>query len=511
MRKFLAGMAWTVLMASSLASAPGASAHDGHSDWFKWREPQPDSDVTGDAVEIKAKVEFPDEGVDRWIVEVLPPDGYATLPGFGTVCEGDIPDQDEKDEGRGVEISCRWDSTRYPDGTPSRNHAYRLQVTAWHDPAGEPENTEEAPDGEGTDDGGESASSDEGADEGGDEQAGGSDGPSTSTSSSSTSSSSTTTTTPPAEDNAHRSPTRTVVVANPPEAPEGVRLSYAEKTAEVTVRWNANEEPDIAGYLVQERFNSGDWSLVAKPTGTSWKGRLKEKGRYRYRVAAVRYVGSAERLVEGPYREPQSDPRRVQADPRNDMAESTEEEESGPAGGADKDEDRDKGRDEGKDRDKGKDRRKNQGASSTTTTRPPESTIVTFRGAPDPTSTTATRPPLPKPGLSTIQPGSPGSVQTRYADPPELPAPVPPEQAYDPGFSMSLPYPEEVRLDIVPPPPEPPRLLGSMVLFEDNEEQRRALVGVLAASLVVFMLAMQFAYLNRRPRPIDLAASSDWD
>jgi hypothetical protein len=34
---------------------------------------------------------------------------------------------------------------------------------------------------------------------------------------------------------------------------------------------------------------------------------------------------------------------------------------------------------------------------------------------------------------------------------------------------------------------------------------------VLAAGLVVFMLSMQAAYLNHRPRPIDLAASTDWD
>jgi hypothetical protein len=113
--------------------------------------------------------------------------------------------------------------------------------------------------------------------------------------------------------------------------------------------------------------------------------------------------------------------------------------------------------------------------------------------------------------VSSIQPGSPGSVQTRYADPPRLPAPVSPEQAYDPGFSLALPYPKEVRLDIGPPPPPPPRLLGTVVLFDTNEAQRRGLVGVLAGGLVIFMLSMQAAYLNRRPRPIDLAASADWD
>ena len=40
---------------------------------------------------------------------------------------------------------------------------------------------------------------------------------------------------------------------------------------------------------------------------------------------------------------------------------------------------------------------------------------------------------------------------------------------------------------------------------------RDRLVGVLAGGLVIFIVGMQAAFLNRRPRPIDLAASTDWD
>jgi len=85
----------------------------------------------------------------------------------------------------------------------------------------------------------------------------------------------------------------------------------------------------------------------------------------------------------------------------------------------------------------------------------------------------------------------------------------PPEEAFDPGFSQTLPYPREVRLALAPPP-EPPKVLGAVVLFQSDEDQQRALVGVLAGGLVVFMLGMQVVCLNRRPRLPDLA-STDWD
>jgi hypothetical protein len=292
------------------------------------------------------------------------------------------------------------------------------------------------------------------------------------------------------------------VVANPPSAPNGVTLAYKKKTSEVTVSWEANPEPDIAHYIVEERFDDGDWSLVARTTDTSWTGRLEEKGSYRFRVAAVRYVGSKERLKEGPRREPQSGMRKVDADPGKTTTESTQ---PAPAatGGRRNDQEEDN-------------KKKDPEAESTTTTAPPESVIVDYdgsSGAPSSTDAAAAAAgaaPAPS-GLSPIEPGAPGSVQTRYADPPRLPAPVSPEQAYDPGFSLALPYPKEVRLDIVPPPPPPPRLLGTVALFDSNEEQRRALVGVLAGGLVMFIVAMQAAYLNHRPRPIDLAASTDWD
>ncbi|MGH8974583.1 MAG: hypothetical protein ACRD0C_15455 [Acidimicrobiia bacterium] len=293
---------------------------------------------------------------------------------------------------------------------------------------------------------------------------------------------------------------RTLVVANPPAPPENVRLAFKKKVSEVTVSWDANSEPDVAYYLVEERFNDGEWALAAKTSDTTWTRQLDEKGTYRFRVAAARWVGSKQRVKEGPRREPQSGMRKVEADPRENTTETTE-----PAESA------------GKRKDQPEDGKKKDGeqqpAETSSSTAPPDSVIVNYGGDAEPAATPTTAAgTAPGPtGVSAIEPGSPGSVQTRYADPPRLPAPVSPEQAYDPGFSLALPYPKEVRLDIGPPPAPQPRLLGTVVLFDSNEQQRRALVGVLAAGLVVFMLAMQAAYLNHRPRPIDLAASTDWD
>jgi hypothetical protein len=492
-----------VLLWTSSVLSPSARAHDGHTDWFKWREPEEKSDVSGEAVNVRARVQFP-EGVKRWALEILPPDGYATVPSWGTVCEGTT-----KEKKKTVEIACEWDSATYPDGKPSRNQAYRARVMAWSEDNSAAAQQTSAGGGAGGGSEGGGGSGESTTSSSTTSTTAGSDmsSSSSSPSSSSTSSSTTTTTTQgAAEANSHQSPVRTLVVANPPAAPEDVHLTYAKKASEVTVSWAANSEPDVAYYLVEEKFNDGEWSLAAKTTDVTWTKQLAEKGTYRYRVAAARWVGSTQRVKEGPRREPQSGMRKVEADPGKNTTESTRPE---PAAGSGKKKD-EQGGAGGK-----KDDQQPQPEETTSSTAPPGSVIVNYDGSADPAATSTTAAAQASAsgpsGLSSIQPGSPGSVQTRYADPPRLPAPVSPEQAYDPGFSLALPYPKEVRLDIGPPPEPPPRLLGTVVLFDSNEAQRRGLVGVLAGGLVIFMLSMQAAYLNRRPRPIDLAASADWD
>ncbi|MDQ3946910.1 MAG: hypothetical protein M3357_17490, partial [Actinomycetota bacterium] len=70
--KGLAAIAGVLLLWGSSVLAPAASAHDEHADWFKWREPEDRSDVSGEKVTLRAKVQF-QEGVKRWMLEVLPP------------------------------------------------------------------------------------------------------------------------------------------------------------------------------------------------------------------------------------------------------------------------------------------------------------------------------------------------------------------------------------------------------------------------------------------------------
>lgn len=466
-----------------------ASAHEEHLD-SKWRAPAEGADVSGESVRIRTRVRF-QEGVDRWAVDVLAPEGSAARD-FGTVCEGSGGGE------QSVEISCDWDTIADAGGI-SWNGPYRLKVTAWNTRAAPAPRTERAPPGgdePGDEPGGGGPDTDENEQEpraAGDQEKPGEPAPQEPPPS------------PPAAE-AHAGPERVVTVVNPPADPQGIQLSYSEGTGRVSLRWEPNREPDLVGYLVEERFESGDWSLVAKPATTSWSARPAKKGEYRYRVAAVRRVGSSGRVKEGSFREPQSGTSKVEADPDDARRHA----ESGPpegtsAGGS----------------------RHGQATEpgSTTSTSPPDvgSVTVTFDGsgadppAGDPavpgTGPPAADPPgtaAPPPSVTAIQPGAPGSVETRYADPLVLPAPISPEEAYDPGFSLALPYPEEVRLEMQPPP-EPPRILGTVVLFETDEAQQRALVGALAGGLVLFIASMQLVYVNRRPRLPELATLGDWD
>ena len=229
----------------------------------------------------------------------------------------------------------------------------------------------------------------------------------------------------------------------------------------MTLTWAANREPDIVGYLVEERYNSEGWALVAKPTSLSWTSRLTEKGTYEYRVAAVRSVGSSNRLVTGTFQPVQSGPKRVRVPdsgdggasppPRGDTTTTR------PPAGSDP---------------SSRWERSAGGYAGTTTTTGPATTTTTVGsvvthydpaaeaaaapvdggGAPAAAPVPSTAGGVPRPVVSPIAPGKPGSVQTHYGTPAALPGPVSPEEAYDPGFSQTLPYPREVQLAIAPPP-----------------------------------------------------------
>lgn len=464
MRKLVA-TAGTVLLGLSWALFPSASAHQDHLT-FEWREPVEDGGDVEGSVSIRAKAEL-GGGVDRWQIDVLVPEGETSATDVGPVCDGD------GDGEKSVDVECEWDSTERSDGSISPNSPYRIVVTVWNRV---PKNR------------------------------------------------STSDPTDPAEP--HAAPERAVTVANPPKPVDNLQLAYDGANGVVTVSWAANPEPDIAGYLVEERFESGDWVLVAKPTTLFWSTRLDQEGTYRYRVAAVRQVGSTTKLKQGPFRQPQSGMTKVKHKAKDEAEEGTtttssegedpeqrrSARDAGASGGARSEEDGRHGQAKADDGGTG-------GPSSSSAPdggqEPVGSITFTYEGRPvgegglppgDGSTTT-----LPQPVLSPIQPGSPGSVETRYADPVALPKPLTPEEAFDPGFAMTLPYPEQVRLEMEPPP-EQPRILATVAMFEPDDGRQRAMMGVLAGGLCVFVLSMQFVFLNRRPRPTELLpASADWD
>lgn len=93
--------------------------------------------------------------------------------------------------------------------------------------------------------------------------------------------------------------TRTVKLDNPPLPPTGVAASFDAGGQRITLSWNANSEPDVTGYVVdqcmkanaQQACSSSDWSRVANPEGrttTSTSIGVEDPGAYHYRVAATR-------------------------------------------------------------------------------------------------------------------------------------------------------------------------------------------------------------------------------
>lgn len=91
---------------------------------------------------------------------------------------------------------------------------------------------------------------------------------------------------------------RTIKVDNEPSMPTGVTASFNATTQRMIVSWNANQEPDVSGYVVDQcvlasaqTCSSSDWARVANPSGlntVSVSLAVTDPGVYRYRVAAKR-------------------------------------------------------------------------------------------------------------------------------------------------------------------------------------------------------------------------------
>jgi hypothetical protein len=81
-----------------------------------------------------------------------------------------------------------------------------------------------------------------------------------------------------------------------PTAPTGVTASKPEDSGAVTVKWKANPESDIAGYVVYRSYNNDNGKQVGSVDGTklTWADDLtgKPQGPYRYAVQAVRHARS---------------------------------------------------------------------------------------------------------------------------------------------------------------------------------------------------------------------------
>ena len=78
--------------------------------------------------------------------------------------------------------------------------------------------------------------------------------------------------------------TRSVIVDNAPSSPTGLTADVDGNS--ITLRWEANPEPDITGYRV-ERYYGNEYEGVAIVRSLDFKER-KDPGQYQYRVLAIR-------------------------------------------------------------------------------------------------------------------------------------------------------------------------------------------------------------------------------
>lgn len=424
-------------LSSTLVTAPHASAHPEHGVFVEWRSPEDGQRVSGREVPVRAKVAFGDDGVKSWAVEVLAPPG-ADHPGFGTICEESVGAAATY-----VEIDCVWDTTAYPDdGGLSANRPYVVRISAENGQRGM--------------------------------------------------------FSPPPE---RHTAERNVVVVNPVSTPRDVNLSFSEAGRQVTVSWAANPEPDVTGYVVQERFGSRAWRTVGEAGGKSTRfiRRLSTPGTYRYQVAARRSAGSPDDHLQSAFAGPADEPREIVVPEPKRPAPTTST--TRPGGKA-------------PERDPG------PGPGPGLSPEPPgddpgvpapvasggsvsEDPAAAGEAGAEGEAAPAGRPGnRPAAGLVTrIQPGTPGSVGSQEVFSGKLVDKQPPSvrtTAPEPDgpFSETLPYPE----------PEPPAveedeglervLVGLPSVIADDD--RRALVAPLAAGLLLFVFAMHAFYLSRR-------------
>jgi hypothetical protein len=437
----LAALAGLALGAAVLPAGRVLAQGNGEQAAFiQWQSPDDGARVGGQAYHVKAKVAL-DGGVKSWAVQALAPDG-SDYPGYGTICE--------KAEGGSpayVNIDCVWDTTAYPnDGGPAQNRPYIVRVTAQGGPRSGMFSNGQAP------------------------------GP--------------------------RHEDRNVTVSNPVSAPRNVKLAWADDTRQATVQWQANPEPDITSYVVQEKFGDGPWKNVGQAGGkvTTFTRDLSATGTYRYQVAAVRAAGSGSDTIQSAWSGPSAEPKQiiVQAPKRPETTTTTTEPYAADAAG-------------------------DTGGSGGPAAPPPP-------GAPAPVTASGqangdpAAPGGPAPAGATgdtsrngalvtpIQPGSPGSVKSGGAT---VGSPVGPPAAKpgtsttttekldesegpDTGFSSALPYKKGPDAKEDKEDGEAAgRVLVGLPETVGGEDTRHLLIP-LAAGLLLFVFAMHALYASRR-------------
>ena len=406
---------------SLVALAPVAFAHDqGGIHRVRWGDDAPSDGERMFGTDFVTASAHMNDGVGRWRIEMKPVSGAA--PFF---CETDVPGKPTD-----LDFRCDWDTTRsgsVVNGNPSGaafsvNGKYVITVTVWN---------------------------------------AGSDGGLLSR---------------PMPSEAHvLQPTRTVTVENPVSAPTGVVRAFDSGSRTATVSWNANPEPDVERYVIEESSDGGKtWSKAGeRPAGsTSFQRPIEQPGTYQYRVAALRpEVKQSGWSV--------TDPLEVAAAP---VATTT----TGGGGQAPVEGD-------------------------------PGAPFVPGPAQPAPSPPAHGNPPSPsKPIFGT---GTGGAFSfTLPSSRPSVPSPGRPQVTttteFDPGYSEKLPY--KARANTASSDANQPELAGgdeegpqtmTKIVRIPRPRDPRALLVPLAAGLALFVFSMQVTHFLRR-RPV-LAAGED--
>jgi hypothetical protein len=431
MRKLILAAGAALLAATALARPALAQQSSGdQAPVISWQSPDDGAKLAGQAVHIKARVAF-DGGVKSWAVEALAPDG-AGYPGYGTICE--------KAEGGSpatVNIDCVWDTTAYPnDGGPAQNRPYVVRVTAQGGARSGMFANGQAP--------------------------------------------------------APRHEDRGVTVSNPVSAPREVHLSFVDSTRQATVQWQANPEPDVASYVIQERVGEGSWKNVGQAGGkvTTFTRSLSAPGTYRYQVAALRAAGSGTDTIQSAWSGPAAEPKQiVVAEPKRPEAttSTTQPPSADPAG------------DPAPPADPG----------DPTKPAPPPLFAAGSTGDPGTPAPGGTSGDLSRNGasISAIQPGAPGSVKSGGATvgglvgppatKPDKPAKEEEQEGPDTGFSSALPYSRTDANADKEDGEAVGRVLVGLPEAVGADDTRRLLVPM-AAGLLLFVFAMHALYAARR-------------